>query len=159
PASCAQDPASVQATDASVDARYVDCDDSGLPTDLLADKFNCGRCGHSCLGAPCSTGACAPEVVVDGGGRVLIAGAADSTRFYWSTSALTAYAAPLDGGPATYLASSADAGFNDPQLHDLRVDTTTAFVRAYNGLLAVPIEGGPVLWAITPGNPVGGTGQ
>ena len=33
--------------------------------DLSGDSLNCGRCGHSCLGASCANGLCTPTVLID----------------------------------------------------------------------------------------------
>jgi len=74
------------------DAGFGECDGdlaNGCEHNLLDDAAQCGRCGHSCLDAPCVAGACVPVLVASA------AGTADVLRFeslsvdgdtlYWSS--------------------------------------------------------------------------
>jgi hypothetical protein len=62
---------------------------------------------------------------------------------------------PFDGGPARQLVTTADAGFDNGTIVDLALDDASAYVRAYTGLLAVPIDGGPVEWTLLGGSAPG----
>lgn len=53
--------------DAAVDAGDASTCASG-DASFATDPANCGRCGHSCFGAPCVGGSCTPEVFASGDG-------------------------------------------------------------------------------------------
>jgi hypothetical protein len=54
--------------------------------DTRVDSLNCGRCGHSCLGGPCSNGGCQPYVFASGFTN-LEAVVLSETDVYWGNSA------------------------------------------------------------------------
>src|SRR5262249_2605186 len=56
--------------------------DAGPCGDIRTDSNNCGECGHSCRGAPCNGGICAPKLQAhdDAGAQGLTA---DPTFLYW----------------------------------------------------------------------------
>ncbi len=56
----------------------------GAEIDLASDPLHCGACGHSCLGAACTDGLCAPDVVATGLTLDVKFLAADATHVYWS---------------------------------------------------------------------------
>ena len=49
--------------------------------DITSNGENCGTCGHSCLGATCSGGACVPVVLTNGAPADL---AVDEANVYWT---------------------------------------------------------------------------
>jgi hypothetical protein len=67
-------------------------------TDTTGDPFNCGACGHDCLGGACSVGRCLPFVIANEPGEPT-ALAVDDTHVYW-TNATTGDVrrAPITGG-------------------------------------------------------------
>jgi hypothetical protein len=84
-------------SDASADAVVHPC------TSTLTDPFNCGACGHDCLGGGCSAGRCEPFIIATDPGQPM-ALAVDATHVYW-TNATTGDVrrAPITGGPAQTL--------------------------------------------------------
>lgn len=80
------------AADASPDVIVHPC------IDTFIDTFNCGTCGHDCLGGSCSAGRCGPVVIAiePGEPRAI---AVDATHVYW-TNAKTGDVrrAPIAGG-------------------------------------------------------------
>lgn len=56
-------PLALEDASASCDADTTRCGSVCVDTEFSGD--HCGRCGHSCLGAACRFGACAPEVALD----------------------------------------------------------------------------------------------
>jgi hypothetical protein len=69
-------------------------------TSTFNDTFNCGACGHDCLGGACSAGRCEPVVLANEPGEPG-AIAVDATHVYW-TNAKTGDVrrAPIAGGAA-----------------------------------------------------------
>jgi hypothetical protein len=69
-------------------------------SDTTVDRFNCGTCGHDCLGGGCVDSRCQPVVIaIDPGGPVGLA--VDATHVYWTTSFDSdVRRAPIDGGAA-----------------------------------------------------------
>ena len=67
-------------------------------TNTFIDTFNCGACGHDCLGGVCSAGRCEPVVIANEPGEPK-AIAVDGTHVYW-TNAKTGDVrrAPIAGG-------------------------------------------------------------
>jgi hypothetical protein len=55
--------------------------EAGPCSDTMADKLNCGKCGHSCLGGACLAGACQPVTLASGFSArdVLV----DKEHVYW----------------------------------------------------------------------------
>lgn len=80
-------------TDATTDAPIVHpC------TDTQADTFNCGSCGHDCLGGACNAGICAPVVIANDPGEPAEI-AVDATHVYWTNSKTASVRrAPIAGG-------------------------------------------------------------
>jgi hypothetical protein len=80
--------------------------DGGNPcTDVESDGSNCGRCGHSCLGAACQLGVCQPTQIqteqFDAQSLIV-----DESRLYWiSNSEGTISSMPKTGGSAKVLLS------------------------------------------------------
>ena len=72
-------------------------------TNTLTDTFNCGSCGHDCLGGACLAGQCQPVVIATELGQPM-AIALDVTHVYW-TNATTGDVrrAPITGGAAETL--------------------------------------------------------
>lgn len=72
-------------------------------TSTFTDTFNCGACGHDCLGGACTAGRCEPVVLANELGQPM-AIAVDATHVYW-TNATTGDVrrAPIAGGPAQTL--------------------------------------------------------
>ena len=72
-------------------------------TNTFTDTFNCGACGHDCLGGVCSAGRCDPVVMANEPGQPQ-AIAVDATHVYW-TNQLTGDVrrAPIAGGAAETL--------------------------------------------------------
>ncbi len=68
----------------------MDAGDACTP-DANSDPNNCGACGHSCQGGPCSGGLCGPVTLATTHGSVGIA--LDSTYLYWAD-----YDGGADGG-------------------------------------------------------------
>ena len=83
--------------DASADANAHPC------TSTFTDPFNCGSCGHDCLGGACTAGRCQPFVIANEPGQPM-AIALDTTHVYW-TNATTGdlRRAPIAGGAAETL--------------------------------------------------------
>ena len=72
-------------------------------TSTFTDPFNCGACGHDCLGGACNAGQCQPFVIaIEPGEPVGLA--VDATHVYW-TNAMTGDVrrAPIAGGAAQTL--------------------------------------------------------
>ncbi len=89
------DASEASATDAAADVVVVHpC------TSTFNDSFNCGTCGHDCLGGACLAGQCQPVVITTEPGQPM-AIALDTTHVYW-TNAITGDVrrAPITGGPA-----------------------------------------------------------
>jgi hypothetical protein len=90
---------------ASLDGSSLDGADADVPdvivhpcTDTTSDPFNCGTCGHDCLGGLCSVSRCVPVVIANEPGSP--AGiAVDSTHVYWTNSSTgDVRRAPIAGG-------------------------------------------------------------
>jgi hypothetical protein len=152
---CVPDPESIQDARVGADVFYTTCGDAA-GIDLLGDSLNCGVCGHSCLRQPCQSGQCVVQALLNLPGNLVAA--ADSTSLYVYSNDVVNQV-PFDGGPASQLVSTADAGFDNPLVIGVRVDDVSAYVRVYTGgLLAVPIAGGNVEWTVSPGGFAGGPG-
>jgi hypothetical protein len=84
------------------DQADADCTDAmtscaGRCSDLQIDPDNCGSCGHGCLGAPCASGYCQPEVLAVGSPASL---ALDDAGLYWTdTATARVMRCPLGGCP------------------------------------------------------------
>lgn len=59
-------------------------DGSACGVDLLTNGNNCGACGHSCLGAACAAGLCAPAIAVTFNHDVRSV-SANATRLYFTS--------------------------------------------------------------------------
>jgi hypothetical protein len=67
-------------------------------TDTTSDPFNCGACGHDCLGGACSVSKCLPFVVANEPGEPT-ALAVDGTHVYWTNATSgDVRRAPITGG-------------------------------------------------------------
>lgn len=79
-----------------------------------SDPFNCGACGHDCLGGLCSAGKCDPLVIADEPGEPREI-AVDDAYVYWTNrGASSVRRAPLRGGLATTIyAGSPEAPLGD----------------------------------------------
>lgn len=84
-------------SDAAAEAAAHPC------TTTVTDPFNCGACGHDCLGGGCSAGRCEPVVIANEPGQPM-AITVDATHVFW-TNATTGDVrrAPLSGGVAQTL--------------------------------------------------------
>jgi hypothetical protein len=87
--------------------------DGTCPINLDTDPLNCGRCGHSCLGGGCSSGACQP-IILDGttqpgglsvSGSLLYLGICDPTQPTVAFDTL-----PIAGGQTATAVSSTTCG-------------------------------------------------
>jgi hypothetical protein len=77
----------------------------GACTDASSDPLNCGRCGHSCLGAPCVDGMCQPTVLVHGIDPP-VAMVGDDTTLWW-VGGSTIYSCPKTGCSGKAIAQTA----------------------------------------------------
>lgn len=69
-------------------------------TNTQNDTFNCGACGHDCLGGACNAGVCAPVVLANEPGEPVEI-AVDGTHVYWTNAATgDVRRAPIGGGAA-----------------------------------------------------------
>lgn len=71
------------ATDTSVDA-LPDAPPCN-PATLDHDTYNCGACGHDCLGGACTSGVCQPVVLATASSGTLTTIASDATFVFWAT--------------------------------------------------------------------------
>lgn len=80
--------------------------------DTNSDGDNCGACGHSCLGATCSGGACVAVILTTGAPADL---AVDQTNVYWTDGTngnvkRCPIAGCSDGGETLFVGSGANLG-------------------------------------------------
>lgn len=81
---------------------FTTCGDDCVRLD--SDPQHCGACAHDCLGAACSAGMCAPQVVASHVGEPR-AMALDETHVYWTCGDGVVQRAPKAGGAIETLAS------------------------------------------------------
>lgn len=77
--------------------------------DSQHDSTNCGECGHSCLGAPCSAGACAPTALyeppsVNNSGDLVIG----DNWLFWVNAQGEVLRMPKNGGSSDVVAADGD---------------------------------------------------
>jgi hypothetical protein len=85
----------------------------GQCLDTQGDPHNCGACGHDCLGATCTGGACDSFVVATGQYNAFRI-AVDESYVYWTTRNMlgkkmgTVMKAPIAGGASVMIAGGED---------------------------------------------------
>lgn len=85
----------------SCHAGFGNCDSqqaTGCEVDMRTDPQNCGACGRSCLGEPCSSGFCVPETLAKANDF-----AVSGTRLYLSTGSDILTSGTQSGGMSTKL--------------------------------------------------------
>lgn len=126
---------------------YGNCDGiaaNGCEARLDSDPNACGTCGRSCLGATCTDGLCAPQIMVTEQDLPPIQLAVDGTSIYWTNNFQSGYRirrAGKDGGAPVTLFETQAAG-QVPL--DLAVDETGVYWITTNAVNVVPKNGGPV---------------
>jgi hypothetical protein len=116
-------------------------------TDYQTDKFNCGRCGHSCQGGLCTAGVCQPLTLFTGGNPANIA--VSSSNVYWSSStAQGVYSVPLNGLSTPFPSYTS---FGGNCVMGLAVDATSIYglsrdcsigLSSVEALMKAPLAGG-----------------
>ena len=123
-------------------AGFADCDgdnSNGCETDL-STKYDCGACGHDCLGGNCTNGQCAAWVLATDPERPMRI-AVDDDYVYW-ISKVAARRIAKSGGSASTIATGADMG------PGLTVDATRAYWTVFlltGGVQSAPLGGGSVV--------------
>jgi hypothetical protein len=124
----------------------VDIDVAGAEacasSDLNTDPFNCGACGHDCLGGGCTLGVCQPLVLaVDPLGVGIMDVAIDDTSIFWGNGDSAVGRVSKSGGDAQLVITGLDGA---PV--SLAVDGQRLFVSTGNSVYAFNKDGfGPVL--------------
>jgi hypothetical protein len=99
----------------SADSDAAKADDGGpaegapCTVDVASDPFNCGRCGHDCLGGACADAQCQPSVLLSG--LAAPQGVAlDRANLYWSEPTYgQIHDITLDGGVRSIVVADASA--------------------------------------------------
>jgi hypothetical protein len=104
------------------DDGYADCDGNaanGCEALLATDAANCGSCGRSCLGDPCTAGLCAVTMLVEDSGISVLA--VDDANLYWIAHGEDIMSLPVAGGTWSALVTA------QPGTSDLAVDGTSVY--------------------------------
>jgi hypothetical protein len=107
------------------------------------DAANCGSCGHSCLGGPCSAGVCQPAVIGRFTGEIDTLTAIDTTNLY--------------GGAVAPTGSSLIPGFSLPKT-PASIPATVAMVTQFPGVISFQISNligatsQALVWQVSGGN-------